>query len=139
MNSMLFQTCARLLHPILIILSIVLLYRGHNLPGGGFIGGLVAGTTYLFLALSHSVSFAREKLRVQPETLIAVGLLTAMVSGLLGVSTGAYMGAQWLPGFTLPLLGSVHLGTPVIFDIGVFLVVAGFILLVTFELLDHES
>lgn len=138
MNSFLFRTGARGLLAPLLLLSLWLLYRGHNLPGGGFIAGLVAATAFLLIALAESPGEARRRLRVGPGRLIAVGLLVAAASGLPGLLHGFYMDAAWLPAFSLPLLGTVHLGTPVLFDVGVFLAVAGFVLLVTLQLLERS-
>ncbi len=139
MNSMLFQTCVRIAYPILIGLSIILLYRGHNLPGGGFIGGLVAATAYLLTGMACGTEAARKLLKVHPKSLIFLGLAVALLSGVPGMFGGAYMEALWLPTFELPLLGKVHLGTPLVFDVGVYGVVIGFVLLVGFELMESEQ
>lgn len=126
---------SRILFPILLVLSLIVLYRGHNLPGGGFIGGLLAATAFILVGISQSMDQAKKSLRVDPVTLMAVGLLVALVSGLPGMLAGSpFMTGQWLPVFSLPLLGKVHLGTPLVFDVGVYLVVIGFTLHTTFSL-----
>ena len=133
---------SRLLFPALIVLSLIVFYRGHNLPGGGFIGGLLAASAFILLGLGASMEQARRALRVNPVTLMALGLLIALVSGLLGLMQGdAFMTGVWLPTFYLPLLGAVHLGTPLLFDLGVFMTVIGFTLHTTFSLaaLGHED
>lgn len=114
-------------YPILITLSVVCLYRGHNLPGGGFIGGLLAASAVMLYALCNGWSAALNKLRIAPDTLLGMGILLACFSGLFGVMVGeSFMTAQWLPTFSLPLLGVVKLGTPILFDVGVYLTVIGF-------------
>ena len=128
---------SRLLFPILLGLSLVVLYRGHNLPGGGFIGGLLAAASFILIGLSESMERARVVLRVEPVSLMAWGLATAVLSGLPALFAGrAFMTGIWLPGFSLPLLGKVHLGTPLVFDVGVYLVVIGFVLHTTFSLAE---
>ena len=126
---------SRILFPTLLVLSLIVLYRGHNLPGGGFIGGLMAATAFILMGISRSMEQAKRGLRIDPVVLMAVGLLVALVSGLPGILAGApFMTGQWLPGFSLPLIGKVHLGTPLVFDVGVYLVVIGFTLHTTFSL-----
>ena len=63
------------------MLSIVVLYRGHNLPGGGFIGGLIAASAVLLLALSEGWDHTNKKLFIQPITLMIVGAAMAAASG----------------------------------------------------------
>lgn len=135
MDNFILRRSTRILFPALLILSIIVLYRGHNLPGGGFIGGLMAATAFILVGISNSMDRARALLRIEPVTLMAWGLAVAVVSGLPGLmSHGVFMTGLWLPDFTLPLLGKVHLGTPLVFDIGVFMVVIGFTLHATFSL-----
>ncbi|MGF1452219.1 MAG: MnhB domain-containing protein [Opitutales bacterium] len=138
MTSLIFTTLTRKLLPLLLVLSLIVLYRGHNLPGGGFVGGLMAATGFILVALAEGRAKAARILRFHPETFLAVGLAFAAGSALiavLGFGEG-FMTGQWLHEFHLPLLGKVHLGTPVLFDIGVYFVVIGFSLLTTFSLQD---
>lgn len=126
---------SRILFPTLLVLSLMVLYRGHNLPGGGFIGGLMAATAFILIGISDSMEQAKRSLRVDPVVLMASGLMIALISGLPGMLTGSpFMTGQWLPGFSLPLIGKVHLGTPLVFDVGVYFVVIGFTLHTTFSL-----
>ncbi|PXA04748.1 Na(+)/H(+) antiporter subunit B [Coraliomargarita sinensis] len=135
MRYFILAQAARILFPSLLVLSLIVLYRGHNLPGGGFIGGLMAATAFILVGISESMDRAKRLLRIEPFVLMAWGLATAAGSGLPGLFTGsAFMTGQWLPGFSLPLIGKVHLGTPLVFDVGVYLVVIGFALHTTFSL-----
>ena len=128
---------ARLLFPALLILSFIVLYRGHNLPGGGFIGGLLASIAFILIGLGDCMEEAKRYLRFDPVNLMTSGLLIALLSGLPQLFFGqALMQGAWLPTFSLPLLGTVHLGTPLIFDVGVYLVVIGFTLYTTFSLAE---
>ena len=140
MKSIVLSQTTKFLTPAFVVLSLFITYRGHNLPGGGFIGGLMLSTAFALLAVSEGVEKARKALRIPPELLIAFGLITALLSGLLSVWVGgAFMESLWLPGFSLPLIGKVHLGTPILFDIGVFMTVAGFTLKVFFSLCKEEE
>ncbi|MGE9290179.1 MAG: MnhB domain-containing protein [Puniceicoccales bacterium] len=135
MKSVILHHSGRLLFPWLIVLSLVVLYRGHNLPGGGFIGGLIAATAFLLASLGDSVQEARKMMRIDPTVLMGVGLAVAILSGLPGVFAGTpFLTGEWLPDFKLPLLGSIHLGTPLVFDIGVYFTVIGFVLHSAFSL-----
>jgi len=137
MSYFVLNRAVRILFPCLLVLSVIVLYRGHNLPGGGFIGGLMAATAFIIIGLGDSMERARACLRVDPVTLMGWGLAVALMSGLPGIIAGApFMTGVWLPGFYLPLLGSVHLGTPLLFDVGVYLTVIGFALHTTFSLVQ---
>jgi multicomponent Na+:H+ antiporter subunit B len=139
MKSVILATATRYLMPMLLLLSAFLLFRGHNLPGGGFIGGLVASATFILHSFAFGVDKTQALLRVSPQTLIAGGLLTAVGSGLLALFNGqAFMTASWgalPPGDPQGL----HIGTPVIFDIGVYLVVIGAVLTIILALAQEED
>jgi multicomponent Na+:H+ antiporter subunit B len=124
MNSIILRTATRFLMTLLILFSIFLLLRGHNEPGGGFVGGLVAAAAYILHALAFDVSATRAALRVAPRTLIGLGLLLAVGSGLLPILLGRpFLTALW---WDVPLgAGVLELGTPLIFDTGVYVAVLG--------------
>jgi multicomponent Na+:H+ antiporter subunit B len=105
-----------------------MLARGHNEPGGGFVAGLVVASAYALQAFAFGVPAARRALLVDPERLLGVGLLVALFTGL----------APWASG--QPFLTSIWwggLGSPLFFDAGVFLVVVGVALTMTFTLAEH--
>ncbi len=137
MLSLILSTATRFLMPLLLLFSIFILFRGHNKPGGGFIGGLVAAAAFSLYALAYDTAAARRLLRAQPHVLIGVGLLLALASGVISLLSGSpFMTGQWSD-FNLPGIGKVHLGTPLIFDIGVFLVVIGVALMDVFSLAEE--
>ena len=118
--------------PLLLVFAVFLLLRGHNQPGGGFVGGLVAAAAFALYAIAFGVHRARQALLVSPLTLIGVGLSIALLSGMPGVLRGQpFLTAVWPPGF-LPF------GTPAVFDLGVFLVVAGVVLMMIFSLAEES-
>jgi multisubunit Na+/H+ antiporter MnhB subunit len=135
------QITAKLLAPAMIILSLIILYRGHHLPGGGFIGGLVAASGVGLVLLGRGVEKARAFLFFPPVTWIVSGLAIASFSGLIApmIEEGAFLEGVWLPSFVVPLLGVVHLGSPLLFDVGVYLVVVGFTLMCLFALVETEN
>ena len=131
-NSPIFRTAARLLMPLLLLFSVFLLFRGHNQPGGGFVGGLIAAAAFALYAIAFGVQRARQALLVRPMTLLGAGLLIALVSGLPSVLRGQpFLTALWLS-------GPVAVGTPALFDVGVFLVVAGVVLMMIFSLAEES-
>ena len=121
--------------PLLLLFAVFLLLRGHNQPGGGFVGGLVVAASFVLYSIAFSVEAARRALLVRSSTLLGIGLLVALVSGLPAVVLGQpFMTSQW----TTIALGSTKLdvGTPLVFDIGVFLAVVGVVLTIVFTLTE---
>lgn len=135
MGSIILYLAARYLMPLLMVFSVFLLIRGHNEIGGGFVGGLVAAAAFILYAIANNVQAARRILRVQPRALIAAGLLVAFLSSLIGWLSGKpFMTGLWLKD-PLPVIGKI--GTPLMFDVGVYLVVIGVTLLIIFTLAEE--
>jgi multicomponent Na+:H+ antiporter subunit A len=133
-DSLILFEAARYLAPLMVLLSFYLLLRGHNEPGGGFVGGLLAAAAFALHVIASDVGHARRMLRLEPRTLMGVGLLVALLSGIPALLRGLpYMTGLWLP-HKLPVLGKV--GTPLLFDVGVYLLVVGMTLTIVFELAD---
>ncbi|MFT5882033.1 MAG: multicomponent Na+:H+ antiporter subunit B [Crocinitomicaceae bacterium] len=130
MESIILRTATRFLYPLLIILSLVVLYRGHNLPGGGFIGGLIAASAVMLRALAVGWDEIKKSKFLKPIGLMQYGLIIASLSSVVGLlAKNVLFQAVWLPTWYLPVLGKLKLGTPIVFDIGVYMVVLGFALL----------
>ena len=135
MMSPILQTAVRLLMPLLLLFAAFLLLRGHNEPGGGCVGGLVVAASFVLHAIAFGVAAARRALLVRPSTLLGVGLLVALVSGIPGVVRGQpFMTSVW----TRLGAGSaaIDVGTPLVFDIGVFLAVVGVVATIVFSLAE---
>lgn len=133
MNSVVFTAFSRLFFGLMIAVSLYILYRGHNEPGGGFVGGLVAASGFAILALADGVGAARRALRVHPVTAMGVGLVLALISGIPGIFThGSFLTHWWLH------IGSFHTGTALIFDIGVYFVVVGGILSLVLRFYEED-
>jgi multicomponent Na+:H+ antiporter subunit B len=133
--SLILLTATRYLVPVLLLFSLFLLIRGHNEPGGGFVGGLVAGAAFALYAIAHTVHQARLLLRFPPRTLISAGLLIAVGSGLVSLLyRRPFLTGIW-SAVDLPIIGKI--GTPGIFDIGVYVAVLGVVLQIIFELMEE--
>lgn len=137
MSTILFRTASLAIVPVLLLLSVVVLLRGHNEPGGGFVGGLMAASALAIYALAVDFERARAMLRVHPTAYIGAGLLAAAVSGFPALLFGdEFLTGEWM---SLPVFGfaePVKVGTPVLFDIGVYMVVFGSVLLMVFTLVE---
>lgn len=133
-DSVLVRQAAYPLAAVLGATSLWLLWRGHYLPGGGFIGGLVAASGLVFLLLTFGRGRTRTLLRARPASFLAVGLALAAGAGLFGLATGRpFLTAAW----ATP--GGVSLGTPLLFDVGVFLTVLGAVLHISLRLAGERG
>jgi multicomponent Na+:H+ antiporter subunit B len=138
MTSLILRTATRYMFPPLLVFSAYLLLRGHHYPGGGFVGGLMAGSAFALYALAFNVDNARKLLRFDPRDITAAGLLLALISGLPPLFSGhAFLTGTW---WKIPIRPGVtfDLGTPVIFDLGVYLVVLGVLLTLVFSLGEEQ-
>jgi len=133
-GSIILPVAARYIMPLLLLFSIFLLIRGHNQLGGGFVGGLVAAAALMLYGIAVSPQALRKILPVSPLRLIAVGLSTAVISTVISLVYGKpLMTGIWLEQ-ELPVLGKV--GTPILFDTGVYLLVIGVVLLILLTLAE---
>ena len=114
-----FVVAARFLSPLFLLISVLLLMRGHNEPGGGFAGGLVAAAALAMQMMAFGKQEMLRALRVDPRALAGFGLV-AFLSPLAGKPF--FTGLWWV--WESPL-GIAKLGTPMLFDLGVYLLVIG--------------
>lgn len=133
-RSPMLRTSARLIMPLMLIFSIFLLLRGHNDLGGGFTGGVVASAAFMLDAIAANPATTRAKIYLKPRSLIGLGLLVALTSGVVAILSGLpFMTGLWLQE-SVSVLGKV--GTPLIFDLGVYLVVIGVNLHILLNLME---
>lgn len=138
MKSIILRSATRYLVPIIALFSIFLLLRGHDEPGGGFIGGLLGAVCFALYALAYDVPLARAMLRAEEHQLIGAGLLMAATAGALGLLAGdPFLSTYWTDEFFVPALGKIKLGTPLLFDVGVYLTVVGVVLMIIFALAEE--
>ena len=135
MTSLILRTATRFLMPLLLLFALFLLFRGHNEPGGGFVGGLVVAAAFVLYAIAYGVGAARRALLVDPSTLLGTGLLVALGSGIPAVLRGRpFLTAIWMKVGIEPAV--LEVGTPLVFDVGVFLAVIGVVLTIVFTLAE---
>ena len=134
MQSLILTTTTRLLAALLLMFSVYALLRGHNLPGGGVIGGLIGATAFILYTIATSVEEAQAALRIDPSNLAMAGLGVAALGGIGAAFAGQpFFTGQWL--FLFRDGDSyVPLSTVLVFDIGVYMAVFGGILTLVFAL-----
>ncbi|CAL8979048.1 NAD(P)H-quinone oxidoreductase subunit 2, chloroplastic [Propionicimonas sp. T2.31MG-18] len=140
-RSLMFEVVTRLLFPLMMIVSVYLLVAGHNLPGGGFAGGLVAGTALLVRYLAGGGSELDEAMPIPAGALLGSGLVVSVLTAITPLTVGGLIFQSYdvhirVPGWeslatpwgSWTLLGDIHLVSSTAFDIGVYLVVLGMML-----------
>jgi len=132
MNTLIFRTMAPAIAIAMILFSILVLLRGHNAPGGGFMAGLIAAAAIAIYAMAFGVGAARRRLRINPLAVSGAGACIAALSGLPSLVIEApFLTGLWLPGDLF--------GTPGLFDIGVYLTVLGAVSSIAMALEDESE
>jgi multicomponent Na+:H+ antiporter subunit B len=132
MRSPILQSASRYLLPILLLFSIFLLLRGHYYPGGGFVGGLVAAIAFVLHSFAFGTAETTKMLKYKPSSIIPIGLIISAISMFLPVFFGLpVMTGLWFEE-PIPVVGLV--GSALLFDIGVYLVVIGVVLTILFTI-----
>jgi len=137
MNTVIFRTIAPYLASLMVLFSIFVLLRGHNEPGGGFIGGLIAASALAIYGIACGVAPVRRAIYFHPLQIAAFGLVLAGSAGLMSLPGGIpFMTGLWI----FPRIGDVELAlsTPMMFDIGVYCVVVGAITSIALALEERE-
>ena len=138
MNTLIFRTIAPLLTAVMLVFSVFVLLRGHNEPGGGFIGGLVAASAIAIYGMAVGPDAARRALRFDPIAIAGAGVLLASLAGLMSLLVDVpFMTGLWASisvGAT-----EVALSTPMVFDIGVYLVVLGAVAAIALGLEEEDD
>ena len=139
MNSTILKLASGYIRGLMLTFAIILLIRGHNDPGGGFIGGLLAGLSIVYKVYAFDFYTAKQKLIIQPLQYLAIGLTTIVLSTLPSLIKGLdFMTGVWWK-FGSPDFFELKIGTPFIFDIGVFFSVVGVVLLFMFSLNTEDK
>ncbi len=124
MNTLIFRTVAPYLASLMVLFSVFVLLRGHNEPGGGFIGGLIAASAFAIYGIACGVSPVRRAIYFHPLGIAGFGLLIASIAGLASLFSGVpFMTGLWM---YVPLFeDEIAVSTVLLFDTGVYLVVVG--------------
>ncbi|MCJ8517355.1 multicomponent Na+:H+ antiporter subunit B [Pseudorhizobium tarimense] len=138
MNTLILRTVAPPITALMLVFSVFVLLRGHNEPGGGFIGGLIAASALAIYGIAYGVSAVRRAIRFHPMSIAGFGLLLSTLSGFVSLFAGVpFMTGLWIyPSF----FGvEVPLATVISFDIGVYFVVVGSIASIALALEERET
>ncbi|MCB9137466.1 MAG: MnhB domain-containing protein [Caldilineaceae bacterium] len=125
MTELYLRLLDRVLTPVLLVLAIYLMLRGHNQPGGGFIAALMAATAFQLQIMSRGSDVVRTEIGRYIQPGIGVGLLLAAGSASAGLLSNNFFRGMWGSSFYLGSL-NIKISTPLFFDIGVFFTVLGF-------------
>jgi multicomponent Na+:H+ antiporter subunit B len=137
MTSLFLCTATRFLLPLLLLFSVFLLIRGHNEPGGGFTGGLVAASAFVLYRFAFGVRDVTRILPVDPRVLMGAGLLVALSSGMFALFAGSPLMTGLWTDLPIPGVGELALGTPLLFDVGVYMAVMGVTLSIILPLAEE--
>ena len=129
-HSLLLSTVSQSLLPLAVMVSVYIFFRGHNLPGGGFIAGLITAVAIILQYIAQGVDWVKERMNVEYQRVVAVGLLIALFTGVGSWVFGRPFLTSWFDYFDIPLLGTIELASAIAFDLGVYITVVGSTLLI---------
>jgi multicomponent K+:H+ antiporter subunit A len=133
-QPLLLRVAARIVLPLALVVSAYIFWRGHNLPGGGFIAGLITATALVMQYLANGVAWTNARLPAHTHPLIAAGLTAAFLTGIASWLFGRPFLTSAFGHFELQLIGEIELASAMFFDLGVYLVVVGAALLILINL-----
>jgi len=139
-DSFIFRRMSVVVFFIVNLFAIYLLFRGHNLPGGGFIAGVCSAIALILLSLGRGLDLVRRALKFDPMKIASAGMAIAIVSSAIPLLLGdPFLTTYNYKRYDVPVVGDFYLGTPLFFDLGVFLAVVGMITKVVFVLAESTS
>ena len=126
MTSLLLKTSAKLIFPLTLIFAMFIALKGHNEPGGGFIGGLMAAVAFLFYRMAHGRGALLRLMPFHPRVVVALGLGIAMATGVWPMLWGgSFLRSSIIDEMPIGFGQQIHFASAVFFDVGVLLVVVG--------------
>ncbi len=137
MNTLIFRTVAPFITALMLLFSAFILLRGHNEPGGGFIGGLIAASALAIYGIAFGVDAVRRAIRFHPLAIAGFGLLLSCLAGLISIFFAVpFMTGLWV----YPVLAGVEvpLSSVMLFDLGVYFVVLGAVASIALALEERE-
>ena len=129
-HPMLLAVVSQALLPLALLVSVYIFFRGHNLPGGGFVAGLITAIAIILQYVAQGVDWVKQRLSLKYHRLVAAGVL---ISGLTGAASWLFERpflTSWFDYFQLPLFGEIELASAIAFDLGVYLTVVGSTLMI---------
>jgi multicomponent Na+:H+ antiporter subunit B len=137
MNTIIFRTIAPFITALMLLFSVFILLRGHNEPGGGFIGGLIAASALAIYGIAFGVEAVRRAIRFHPLAIAGFGLLLSCLAGLISFLFAVpFMTGLW----AYPVVAGVEvsLSSVMLFDLGVYFVVLGAVASIALALEERE-
>ena len=129
-RSLVIEVSVRLLYPSIIVLSLYFLFAGHNQPGGGFVGGLAAAAAISLRYVAGGVTAVRSSFRFKPWTIIGTGLAVSVGTAIFPMLLGGAILEHGTLKLHPPLLGDVKITSALPFDVGVYAIVIGLVLMI---------
>lgn len=129
-HPMMFEMVSQSLLPLALLVSVYIFLRGHNVPGGGFIAGLITAVAIIQQYIAHGVQWIKPRVKIDYQWLIAGGILIATVTGLGSWIFDKPFLSTWFDYFNLPWIGEFELASAMLFDLGVYLTVVGAVMLI---------
>ena len=136
MRNIILEKISKLYLIVMVVFSIFILLRGHNNPGGGFIGGIITSTGFIFYGIINGSAKIKALLKISTIELMGAGLLMGIVALIIPVFSGKepFTGV-WIH-FDSFTGNTIHLGTPLLFDTGIYLVVTGVFISIIISVID---
>lgn len=137
-RSIIVDVTAKLILPSAALFALQLLLVGHDRPGGGFIGGLVAGAAIALVFVAGGIDDVRTLVPVAPWTILGGGLVVAASTATVPLLLGEPVLDSWKVEIPLWVLGDAKISSALVFDIGVAAVVVGLVFMI-FEAFGEEE
>ncbi|WP_439135948.1 monovalent cation/H+ antiporter subunit A [Pseudomaricurvus sp.] len=129
-HPMMLEMVSQSLLPLALLVSAYIFIRGHNVPGGGFIAGLITAVAIIQQYIAHGVQWIKPRVKIDYQWLIAGGILIAILTGLGSWLFSKPFLSSWFDHFHLPWIGEFELASAMLFDLGVYLTVVGAVMLI---------
>jgi multicomponent K+:H+ antiporter subunit A len=129
-HPLLLAVVSQALLPLALLVSVYIFFRGHNLPGGGFVAGLITAIAIILQYVAQGVDWVKQRLTLEYHRLVAVGVLISSLTGAASWLFDRPFLTSWFDYFQLPLFGEIELASAIAFDLGVYLTVVGSTLMI---------
>lgn len=129
-HPLMLSVVSQSLLPLALLVSAYIFLRGHNMPGGGFIAGLITSVAIIQQYVAHGVDWIKERLKLDYQIMIGSGIGIAALTGLGSWLFNRPFLTSWFDYFYLPVIGKFELASAMIFDLGVYLTVVGATMLI---------